>query len=295
MKWNHCLQNAVNGMIYGESVYLDTMAVHWDAIVWGDYEAVMPLTWKKKWSIRYLYQPPFLQQGGIYAIQPLSNTLLSAFLNLAAKHFSFAETTLNHGNLCRQWPDGIAMQKRSNYLIHLEKGYEEIYKNYHQDTRQSIQKALDANLQYSDSTAISPAIRLYEERYRERLPAFKPDAYNRFEKLCKHYSQQNRVIVRQVKEPENGELIAVSLLLKDDKRFYNLISCTVPEGRKKKANYFLYDALIREWAGTSMILDLEGSDVPGIAFFYQKLGAKGENYPFIRFNLLPRPVRLFKR
>lgn len=41
------------------------MAKNWDALVLNDYEAVMPLTWNKKYGICYLYQPPFTACLGI--------------------------------------------------------------------------------------------------------------------------------------------------------------------------------------------------------------------------------------
>jgi len=59
IKWDACISNAANGLIYGYSFYLDTMARHWDALVLNDYEAVMPLTWNKKYGFYYLYQPAF--------------------------------------------------------------------------------------------------------------------------------------------------------------------------------------------------------------------------------------------
>ena len=48
-----------NGLIYAYSFYLDTMAKHWDAFILNDYEAVMPLTWNKKYGITYYYTSPF--------------------------------------------------------------------------------------------------------------------------------------------------------------------------------------------------------------------------------------------
>ena len=43
-KWDDCMDRADNGLIYAYSFYLDQMAKHWDALVFNDYEAVMPLT-----------------------------------------------------------------------------------------------------------------------------------------------------------------------------------------------------------------------------------------------------------
>ena len=65
-KWDDCINKSINKLIYAESFYLDTITENWDAIVLNDYEAVMPLIWKKKFGIKYLYQPAFLQQAGIF-------------------------------------------------------------------------------------------------------------------------------------------------------------------------------------------------------------------------------------
>ncbi|WP_315816464.1 hypothetical protein [Paraflavitalea speifideaquila] len=57
MKWDRCIADAPNGLIYGYSFYLDKMADNWDGLVLNNYEAVMPLPWKKKWGIYYLAHP----------------------------------------------------------------------------------------------------------------------------------------------------------------------------------------------------------------------------------------------
>jgi len=43
------------------------MADQWDALVLNDYEAVMPLTWNKKYGIHYLFQPFFCASLGVFA------------------------------------------------------------------------------------------------------------------------------------------------------------------------------------------------------------------------------------
>ena len=55
-KWDNCIDKADNGLIYAYSFYLDHMAKQWDALVLNDYEAVMPLTWNKKFGFYYLWK-----------------------------------------------------------------------------------------------------------------------------------------------------------------------------------------------------------------------------------------------
>ena len=54
-KWDACIEKAPNGMVYAFSYYLNSMAKNWDALVLNDYDAVMPLTWNKKYGMQYLY------------------------------------------------------------------------------------------------------------------------------------------------------------------------------------------------------------------------------------------------
>ena len=65
-KWDACISRAPNGLIYPYSFYLDAMAKHWDALVLKDYEAVMPLTWNRKYGFYYLYQPAFTASLGVF-------------------------------------------------------------------------------------------------------------------------------------------------------------------------------------------------------------------------------------
>jgi len=44
-----------------------------------------------------------------------------------------------------------------------------------------------------------------------------------------------------------------------------------------------------------LTLDFEGSDVKGIAEFYQKMTNTNQTYPFIKFNNLPRAIKLLKK
>ena len=52
-KWDECIDRADNGLIYPYSFYLDALSKNWDALVLNDYEAIMPLTWNKKYSVQW--------------------------------------------------------------------------------------------------------------------------------------------------------------------------------------------------------------------------------------------------
>ncbi|MGZ8510263.1 MAG: hypothetical protein ACXWWA_07800, partial [Chitinophagaceae bacterium] len=87
-KWDNCISTASNGLIYGYSYYLDHMAKQWDALVLDDYEAVMPLTWNRKYGIAYLYQPFLTAQLGVFG-QDISAELLASFLQAIPAKFLY--------------------------------------------------------------------------------------------------------------------------------------------------------------------------------------------------------------
>jgi hypothetical protein len=88
-KWENCISSSSNPLIYVEYEFLNIMSPNWEALILGDYEYVMPLTWKKKWGIRYLIQPAFIQQTGIFSTFETDAQVVDAFLQKAKSIFSF--------------------------------------------------------------------------------------------------------------------------------------------------------------------------------------------------------------
>ncbi len=352
-KWDACIDKAPNGLVYAYSFYLDNMARQWDALVWNDYEAVMPLTWNKNWGIKYLYQPPLTQQLGIFCgMEPESQKefpsqnepqgqkeaqnqkeryrqLVRAFLDEAARHFRFAEIFLNYKNeiaeIGAMTGMDAALEPRMNYILQLDAPYSQLRDQY----STSLLKNLAATdrippsasavshgfpLHYTAVFDPAQAIAIYHTTYRERLSHVKKKDYDRFLKACLVLQKEGGLLLRAVygdlddsqnhsqdhsqdrlQDQSRYQLLAVSLLLKKKNRIHLMLPSTLPEGKKKQANHFLLDQLIREFAGQDLILDFEGSDIPGIARFYKKFGPVEQPYFFFRFNRLPWPLRLLKK
>ena len=293
-KWDDCIQHAVNGLIYARTFYLDSMADNWDALVLNDYEAVMPLTFKVKWGIKYLYQPAFIQQCGIYFLKPLSREEIIAFINEAVCHFKFAEVTLNYSNDILLQHAGVQVEQRINFVLNLDNDYDKLYHNYDPSFTKSLRRIKKFSMKYVSTDEYETTIKLYQDLYAKRLPFFEKKSYGRFQSICKKLAGERNVIVRQAHDHANN-LLASVILLKDDNRLYNMISCITEGGKRIEANYFLYDCILREFSNTNRLLDFEGSDVEGIAAFYKKFNPEMQAYPFIRYNKLPLFIRMFKR
>jgi hypothetical protein len=292
-KWDDCIDRSLNSLIYAKSFYLDAMAENWDGIVLDDYEAVMPLTWKRKWTIRYLYQPAFFQQGGIFSLRSIDQALVQECLLLAFSHFKFAEITLNFSNDPGVVEQG-SVSMRNNFVLALSRSYEEIRSGYDSIAIKNLKRANNAGLEFSASSNYLPALEMYEELYSPRLPYFYSNDFINFKSVCEKLSAENKLLARNVTGRDN-ELLAAAVLLIDGNRLYNVISCISPAGKLAQANYFLYDQLIKEFSNSAYLLDFEGSDVKGIAAFYNRFSPQNQPYPFIKMNRLPAAVKLIKK
>ena len=77
VKYNTCIEASINTRIYAYSWYLDIVATNWDILVLNDYEAVMPLPWRQKYFIKYMYPPAWTQQLGVFSKSRIMQTWLA--------------------------------------------------------------------------------------------------------------------------------------------------------------------------------------------------------------------------
>lgn len=288
-KWDGCIKNSENGVIYALSIYLDSMADNWSGIVMGDYEAVMPVPWRKKWGIRYTYDVPFIQQLGWFCqsnncnVEQLLHRLFK-FVRYGSYSFNFYNK-LNNNNLI----------SNNNFLINLAAPYTHIQSHYKTDAVNNLKKASRNNL-IIQPCGIDVAIKMYKNEYQPRLLNTKEKDYQHFAALCNALEEQQMVFGRQVFDEAQNQILSTGLFLRDNRRIYNLMNTTTEQGKLKSANHVLIDSVLKEFAGTGLLFDFEGSDIPGIKQFYEKFGAINQPYPRLqKYNLLPFPASLLKR
>ncbi len=281
--WNDLIKRSSNGLIYARTGFLDQLSPGWNALILGNYEAVMPLTSRKKFGIEYLYQPPFLQQLGVFG--QADEQTVSQFILAAKNKYRFAEIHLNYSN------QGQAVQARQNFILPLHTTYEALASGFSTVHAKNLKRAFNAGLRYVQGNSLTENINLNIDLYGDRIPSVKKSDYQALSQMAS--LEPAHVILREVWKED--ELQASAVCFYDGRRIYFIMSSVTEPGRKNQANHFLIDGLIRENAGKDIILDFEGSDMPGVAAFYQGFGALNQPYFFLKWNRLPWPYRLFKR
>jgi len=287
--WDACITNSPNGLIYGYSFYLDCMARHWDALVLGDYEAVMPLTWNKKYGFYYLYQPAFTASLGVFG-KNLTKGLIDDFVNTFPSKFKLVEISLNSGNIVGD-PKSFSLL-RSNYILHLNRSYEEVYKSYRDNHKRNITKAFQLGCRVSKEIAVDEIIQLNKEQL-QNVDGTKPEDYPNFKKLYELLKSRKQAEVYGIIDPKNKILASAVFFFSLNRAYYILVG-NHPDGKTIGASHALIDAFIKDHADQNLILDFEGSDIRNLAFFYSGFGATEEIYPALKINRLPFYVKWMK-
>ena len=289
IKWDKCIDTARNGLIYAYALYLDTMAKNWDALVMNDYEAVMPLTWNKKFGIYYLYQPFLCASLGVFGNNITSETLL-CFLNKIPKHFKYWDIYLNRSNNYNI--DRYNVYKRTNYILALNKPYSTLLNNFRASYKQLIKKGEAKGLIVKQNIAVEKIIKLAKNKLDKVAKLKKYDLHN-FHDLYQKLYAKNKATSFGVFLKD--DLLASGAFLFSHNRAYYILAGNKPKGRTLGASQLVINGFIERYAGMDLILDFEGSNVPQIAFFFKGFGALPEEYPGLKYNALPSILRKLKK
>ncbi len=288
-KWDACIMQSPNGLIYSYSYYLDSMSKHWDALVLNDYEAVMPLTWNKKMGIRYLYQPPFTACLGITGMN-IDNTIIEKFLDTIPSSFSYWDIYFNFGNRfeIKKYP----LYERMNYVLNLEKPYDILNAKFRDNIRRNVKKSKQLQCEIKKQIPIELVIQLSKDQT-SQFSKLSEDDYTRIKNLYHQLAAKNSAITYGVYLQD--ELLASAAFFFSHNRAYYVLVGNHPNGKTIGASHALINAFIEDHAGQKILLDFEGSDISKLAFFYSSFGAQEEKYVGIKLNRLPGLLKWLKQ
>jgi hypothetical protein len=291
-KWDNCIDESCNQVIYAKTFWLDEMC-KWDALVLNNYEAVMPLTWNRKYGFYYLYQPYFTKQLGVFA-KTITPEMVNAFLSAIPAKFKLWDIDLmeNCGDEETWQLKKIVLKKRTNYFLQLDESYGELYKNYKRLSQRMLQKAKENEIILVKNADPIEAISFYKKNYNYD----KNISENIYTKLYNAVSIAftNKQAYTYLAKTKQDEIIGAYIILKDEENIYSLIGGSNKKGKEVGAFYLLTDAVIKDNTDSKLTFRFEGSDKKGIAFFNSQFGALPVEYFHLYYNNLPWPLSFLK-
>jgi hypothetical protein len=285
-RWNKVVQQATNNRVYAESWYLDCLAPDWQGLVYGDYQYVMPVIVAAKLGIHYASQPPYAQQQGIFP--PATPAITLEFIQKLKIEFRYFNISLNAYNVSvEEWVD---VEKRKNHILSLKPDIDTLQKAYTAHARRYLRKAIN-HIEVLPNITSEAYLKLKSENTHKGFTA----DHHHILKLIITRSLSNGGGIIYGAYSKRNELCAAAFFLKEQKRFTYLNSVSTPEGKADRAMYAIVNRFIADHAGTSYLLDFEGSNIEGIARFFEGFGAQPETYQHIKYNNLPWFLKLIKR
>ncbi len=289
-KWDLCIEQSVNSMVYGFSWYLNIVSPNWEALVLGDYLAVMPLTAHRKYFIKYLSQPFFTQQLGVFSKTAISQETIQEFLHSIPLSFRFIDIQLNEQN--QVLDEKLKIRKRKNYVLDLDRSYEKIQKGYNSQAKRNLKSAKKFGLELRSISAKEVLV-FYKLHKAISTRGVKSSDYNRLQQLMEMAHNYRNILCKGVFS-KSGEMLAAGAFLVHKNRVIFLLGNGSEQGREMGGMTFLMDSLLFQFSNLQMLFDFEGSEIDGIARFFKSFGPEKRNYYRFKRNRLPWILRLFK-
>ncbi len=301
LRWDELINQAPNGLIYALSWYLDIVSPGWTALVkeqQGRYVAGLPLPERRKFGLRYLKQPLFAQQLGLFYLEPPTPADWQQVAGLLRKQYRFVtEYAFNTANtdLLGQGQPELAGSIFTTYHLDLRAGYAQILAGYKPNRRWRLNQARRRELRIEPTQDIDRLVQLFAENTASKIYGLIGESYE-YRILRALYARAHQAGMAEMWQARSNsdEVVAMILLLKFNKKIIYLFSGATIVGKAAGAISVLLDETFRAYSTQDMCFDFEARDVPGLVEFYSSFGSKKAPFLTITADRLPWPVRQLK-
>jgi len=257
-KWDRCIAGAAFESLYPYSWYLDLVSPGWEGLIKGDYESVMPLTRSKKYGFNMLLQPILAQQLGVFSEDLPGEDELQEFVRAIPSRFRYVDICMNIHN--SQLPGRISRRERVNYELDLKSPA-----NYNSNTKRNIRKGRVHPFEFREISVDDYLELKYSSEGRITVNRPYP------EKLFTGLKKLDRARVFGLFLER--DMHAAAVLGFAETRVIYMNGCSGIKGKETRAMFVLMDQLIQRSRDKFPVFDFEGSNLPGVARFFEGFGA----------------------
>lgn len=280
VSWDRAVLKAACPTVLATYQLLDALTgdAQWDALVEDDYKAVLPLPYRTKAGIAYVYTPFFLPRMGIFAPQPVDSQTTLDFFNAIPGKFRQVDLLLNPCNDATLLPSEKV--ELVSHVTYLNRPYDEMAKGFSANTRRNIKDAEKHFLTIEKNEKfLEPIISLFKDnRGKSRSVRYKNQDYQHLATAAKLLIKENRLDVVGVFNPEQ-RLMAGALMVRDVDRVWFWFSGRDEAVAETKPMFFLINEYLKTLGDSDTLFDFNGSTNANVARLYKGFG--GLPYPVI--------------
>jgi hypothetical protein len=238
----------------------------------------MPLPWKRKYGIKYISQPFFTQQLGVFSKKNLVTKDIDQFIRSIPTCFLKIALQFNSEN---QFLNDKTTVK-NNFILDLNQNYIDLYKQFSKGRKHAIQQGLRNELTIEEIECKELLI-LAKANY--SFKGVSEKEYQKLDALIALTQKKEKVKVLGVKSEK--KLIGGAVFLLDANRIIYLFSAISLKGKEMQVGSLLLNSIIEGNSNTTKIVDFEGSMSPSIASFFKSFGAKAVQYSLLSIYRFP--------
>ena len=307
LQWDSLITRVPNGLIYALSWYLDIVSPGWEALVKeinGRYVAVLPLPVRTKFGLRYLKQPSFAQQLGLFYTELPTAADWQEISRQLQQRFRFVSTyAFNTSNVELLTDEQSAMSGRcvATYHLSLRPAFSQLLATYKTKRRWELKRAQCQALTLAPTTDIEKLVRLFTENTAGKIYGIIGEAYE-YRMLRALYAAASQAGMATMWQATiaSSEVVAMILLFQFKGQFTYIFSSATKAGKQAGAVTLLLSEVFRTYAGQDICFDFGASEILGapevasLAHYYSSFGSVRVLFPTISYNRLPWPLKQVK-
>ncbi|MCD1117307.1 hypothetical protein [Chryseobacterium turcicum] len=272
-KYTQCLENSAQRKYSAAKQFLDISSdKKWELLVYGDYEAVMPVPYVFKSGIKIVHNPMLCQQLGVFSKED-NVEINEQFLGFLEKNYLIRIYSFNEFNHFK-----TSLKSKKNYLI-LPNDYETVYSKYSPKRKRKLR--LDEEIVKNSeikNISFSQAESFIKENF---LGADKEEDVEFFMNIFKNMYEANCLNFSAFYL--NQRVINIIVMYVDDFNAALLGTFNDKESVKVSGASVLIDKYIKENIQTK-IFDFEGSELPNVEEFFRGFRPELRPYHLIEYS-----------
>lgn len=293
-KWDEAIAKSYNRLPYALSWYLDIVSPQWDALVLNDYIEVMPLTYRSKFGIFYIFQPMLCQQLGVFSTIKEEPFCIDEYLEAIPRKFRLIDMAINSNNFVSDRIQNIKIETRTNQELSLDQSYNEIRSHFSKSHVKNIKRFnVDTSVKIDSNISLAEFYRVKFEKFDKKGVIISSKDSKIYYQLLNKLEERNRLKIYAGLTEKNEIAGGICFMFFD----FGRVSIQSFSDDSCKKNGFIFhfiDDFIKNNSNSKIIFDFMGSIIPGIRYFNMGFGCYEINYVFLRINRLNKILRMFK-
>ncbi len=282
IRWDHCINNAINGTVFAYSWYLNILCENWDALVSGDYEYVMPILHKTKQKKTISSSSKLGNKLGIFSNKLITQEIVDEFINNIPKGFSVIHLFLNKFNKSFNQNSHI----KKTYELDLIQNYFKLAEKYSNQFQKNIHIAVSKQVSIIKGLMPNDLINFSKQKRVFTSPKLKNNDYQKLRMIMANAIRFNLGEIYGAYTKQNN-LCAAAFFLKSKLKYYLIFNALDKNEQNAYPLHYLIDKFIESHDEKTVTLNIENIITINDPDFISGAGAHEYNYKEIYINHLP--------